>query len=165
MFCRLYSEEGKGKFTVRNNVLGHMQQGGWPSPFDRNVGTKMAAKTVTWLIEQLTHCAARDGEYGDLVGDPPHGYALGTVHADDPSTATLLGMRTRAYRFQPVQQIKQETDFKFRSVELLEMQLIIVKFQGAERRSVVDEDQVYHVHPCTARLHVRGGGLGPRHLH
>jgi len=93
---RLYSEEGKGKFTVRNNVLGHMQQGGYPSPFDRNVGTKMAAKTVTWLIEQLTHCAARD------------------VHADDPSTATLLGMRTRAYRFQPVQQIKQETDFKFR---------------------------------------------------
>ena len=46
---RLYSEEGKDKFTVnflptpnlsvfsqvRSNVLGHMQQGGWPSPFDR----------------------------------------------------------------------------------------------------------------------------------
>jgi len=95
---RLYSEEGKEKFTVRKNVLGHMQQGGWPSPFDRNVATKMAAKTVTWLTEQLAHCAARDG----------------TVHAEDPSTATLLGMRTRAYRFQPVQQIKQETDFKFR---------------------------------------------------
>jgi len=25
-----------------------------------------------------------------------------------------LGMRTRAYRFQPVQELKQETDFKFR---------------------------------------------------
>ena len=34
-FYRLYSEEGKDKFTVRSNVLGHMQQGGWPSPFDR----------------------------------------------------------------------------------------------------------------------------------
>jgi len=95
---RLYNEEGAGKFTVRQNVLGHMQQGGYPSPFDRNVGTKMAAKTVTWLIEQLTHCAARDG----------------TVHAEDPSTATLLGMRTRAYRFQPVQELKQETDFQYR---------------------------------------------------
>merc|ERR1719347_1657250 len=70
---RLYNEEGAGKFTVRQNVLGHMQQGGYPSPFDRNVATKMAAKTVTWLIEQLTHCAARDG----------------TVHAEEPSTATL----------------------------------------------------------------------------
>ncbi len=28
----------------------------------RNVATKMAAKTVNWLIEQLTHVAARDGE-------------------------------------------------------------------------------------------------------
>jgi len=95
---RLYSEEGKNKFTARQNILGHMQQGGWPSPFDRNVATKMAAKTVNWLIEQLTHVAARDG----------------TVHAEEPSTATLLGMRTRAYRFQPVQEIKEETDFTYR---------------------------------------------------
>jgi len=95
---RLYAEEGKNSFTVRQNILGHMQQGGWPSPFDRNVATKMAAKTVNWLIEQLTHVAARDG----------------TVHAEDPSTATLLGMRTRAYKFQPVQEIKEETDFVYR---------------------------------------------------
>ena len=58
----MYNEEGKEKFSVRQNILGHMQQGGWPSPFDRNVATKMAAKTVTWLVEQLTHCAARDGD-------------------------------------------------------------------------------------------------------
>ena len=59
---RLYCEEGKDKFTVRQNILGHMQQGGYPSPFDRNVATKMAAKTVNWLCEQLNTCAARDGE-------------------------------------------------------------------------------------------------------
>merc|ERR1719150_3478218 len=95
---RLYSEEGKDKFTVRHNILGHMQQGGYPSPFDRNVATKMAAKTVSWLCEQLNTCAARDG----------------TVHAEDAATAALLGMRTRTYRFQPVAQIKLETDFQFR---------------------------------------------------
>ncbi|XP_023346270.1 ATP-dependent 6-phosphofructokinase isoform X2 [Eurytemora carolleeae] len=100
-FYRLYSEEGKNKFTVRQNILGHMQQGGWPSPFDRNVATKMAAKTVNWLIEQLTHVAARDD-------------GSGTVHADDPSTATLLGMRTRSYRFQPVEDVAKETDFTYR---------------------------------------------------
>jgi len=95
---RLYCEEGKDKFTVRQNILGHMQQGGYPSPFDRNVATKMAAKTVNWLCEQLNTCAARDG----------------TVHAEEPSTATLLGMRTRTYKFQPVAQIKLETDFQYR---------------------------------------------------
>ena len=59
---RLYNEEGRDKFTVRQNILGHMQQGGDPSPFDRNIATKMAAKTVNWLCEQLNTCAARDGE-------------------------------------------------------------------------------------------------------
>ena len=44
VYSSLYTEEGKGIFTVRNNVLGHMQQGGSPSPYDRNLGTKMAAK-------------------------------------------------------------------------------------------------------------------------
>ena len=39
-----------------------MQQGGYPSPYDRNVATKMAAKTVSWLCDQLNTCAARDGE-------------------------------------------------------------------------------------------------------
>ena len=34
---------------MRMNVLGHMQQGGVPSPFDRNYGTKMAAKCVHWF--------------------------------------------------------------------------------------------------------------------
>uniref|UniRef100_S4RL00 6-phosphofructokinase n=1 Tax=Petromyzon marinus TaxID=7757 RepID=S4RL00_PETMA len=49
----LYTEEGKGVFDCRKNVLGHMQQGGVPSPFDRNFGTKMAAKAIQWLSEKL----------------------------------------------------------------------------------------------------------------
>ena len=71
MISRLYCEEGKDKFTVRQNILGHMQQGGYPSPFDRNVATKMAAKTVNWLCEQLNTCAARDGELS-MIAVPCH---------------------------------------------------------------------------------------------
>ena len=59
--CRLYTEEGRDHFTVRDNVLGHSQQGGTPSTFDRNMSTKLAAKTVTWLVEQLDHFASLDG--------------------------------------------------------------------------------------------------------
>lgn len=51
---RLYSEEGKNIFTTRQNILGHMQQGGSPSPFDRNFGTKMASKAANFLIEALS---------------------------------------------------------------------------------------------------------------
>lgn len=49
----LFSEEGKGVFTCRKNVLGHMQQGGMPSPFDRNFGTKMAAKALQYMSDQI----------------------------------------------------------------------------------------------------------------
>ena len=57
----MYMEEGKDHFTVRDNVLGHSQQGGTPTTFDRNMSTKLAAKTVTWLIDQLNHFASLDG--------------------------------------------------------------------------------------------------------
>ena len=31
-----------------------MQQGGSPSPFDRNFGTKMGVKVYKWIIEKLS---------------------------------------------------------------------------------------------------------------
>ncbi|CAB1326090.1 unnamed protein product [Coregonus sp. 'balchen'] len=53
---QLYSEEGKGVFDCRKNVLGHMQQGGAPSPFDRNFGTKIAAKAIqTMAFQPVVH--------------------------------------------------------------------------------------------------------------
>nr|XP_006821522.1 PREDICTED: 6-phosphofructokinase, muscle type-like [Saccoglossus kowalevskii] len=58
----LYSEEGKGIFTARKNVLGHMQQGGSPTPFDRNYGTKSAAKAVHYLIDQIEQNKQEDGK-------------------------------------------------------------------------------------------------------
>ena len=60
----LFSEEGKGVFTCRQNVLGHMQQGGSPSPFDRNYGTKLAAKAVTLMIQQVEESTKPDGKSG-----------------------------------------------------------------------------------------------------
>merc|ERR1711997_1123929 len=42
-------------------------------------------------------------------------FFAGTVHAEDDTTATLLGMRTRAYKFQPVADIKNITNFELRT--------------------------------------------------
>jgi 6-phosphofructokinase 1 len=39
------------------------------------------------------------------------------VYAEDPKTATLLGMRTRGYKFQPVSEVKKETDFTYRKAK------------------------------------------------
>uniref|UniRef100_H2Z9H2 ATP-dependent 6-phosphofructokinase n=1 Tax=Ciona savignyi TaxID=51511 RepID=H2Z9H2_CIOSA len=52
---RLYAEEGKNVFDCRVNVLGHMQQGGVPSPFDRNYATKSAAKAAFWILDKISN--------------------------------------------------------------------------------------------------------------
>merc|ERR1711890_80159 len=98
---RMYTEEGKNHFTVRNNVLGHMQQGGYPSPFDRSFATKLAARSVNWLVEQLTPVASADD-------------CEGAVYAEDDDTSVVLGLSSKGYVFQPTQQLKQEIDFEKR---------------------------------------------------
>ncbi len=50
---QLLSEEGKGVFSARLNILGHMQQGGSPSPFDRNLGIKLGARALRRIVEIL----------------------------------------------------------------------------------------------------------------
>uniref|UniRef100_A0A1Y9H0J2 ATP-dependent 6-phosphofructokinase n=1 Tax=Anopheles dirus TaxID=7168 RepID=A0A1Y9H0J2_9DIPT len=92
---RLYSEEGKGLFSTRMNVLGHMQQGGSPTPFDRNMGTKMAAKCVEWLVEQLKASTQPDG----------------SIKATAPGSACLLGLVRRQYKFTPLKELIGETNF------------------------------------------------------
>jgi len=95
---QVFTEEGKGTFSCRRNVLGHMQQGGSPSPFDRNMATKMAAKCVDWLVDRLKESQQPDG----------------TVHTNAPGTACMLGLRSRKYEFTPVSALKEESDWEHR---------------------------------------------------
>ncbi|XP_046810543.1 ATP-dependent 6-phosphofructokinase isoform X1 [Lucilia cuprina] len=95
---RLYSEEGKGLFSCRMNILGHMQQGGSPTPFDRNMGTKMAAKCVEWFSEQFKNNKQPDG----------------SIKCTDKESAVLLGIVRRQYRFTPLADLISETNFEQR---------------------------------------------------
>jgi 6-phosphofructokinase 1 len=47
----LFEEEGGDLFDVRQTILGHVQQGGDPSPFDRIQSTRLAAMCIDFLIE------------------------------------------------------------------------------------------------------------------
>lgn len=48
----LFEEEGQDLFDVRAAILGHLQQGGNPSPFDRIQATRLATRCVQFLTEQ-----------------------------------------------------------------------------------------------------------------
>ena len=50
----LFEEEGQDVFDVRPAILGHLQQGGDPSPFDRIQATRLARLCVEHLIEQCS---------------------------------------------------------------------------------------------------------------
>ncbi|CAM4587882.1 unnamed protein product [Leuciscus chuanchicus] len=129
---QLYTEEGKGVFDCRKNVLGHMQQGGAPSPFDRNFGTKIAAKAMQWISKKLKEF-----------------YREGRVFANTEDSACLLGMRRRALVFQPVVQLKDETDFVHRIpkeqwwLRLRPLMKILAKYKTSY--DVSDAGQLEHI--------------------
>nr|XP_033964425.1 ATP-dependent 6-phosphofructokinase, platelet type isoform X4 [Pseudochaenichthys georgianus] len=131
---QLYSEEGKGVFDSRKNVLGHMQQGGAPSPFDRNFGTKISAKAMQWVTKKLTETFRQDE---------------GRVFANTEDSCCLLGMRRRALVFQPVVQLKDETDFVHRIpkeqwwLKLRPLMKILAKYKTSY--DVSDSGQLEHV--------------------
>nr|KAF6432082.1 phosphofructokinase, platelet [Rousettus aegyptiacus] len=93
---QLYSEEGKGVFDCRKNVLGHMQQGGAPSPFDRNFGTKISARAMQWISTKLKEARG-----------------TGKRFVTDESIC-VLGISKRNLVFRPVVELKKETDFEHR---------------------------------------------------
>ncbi len=71
----LFEHEGGGLFDVREAILGHVQQGGDPSPFDRIQATRLASKCVEYLIEQA-------------LGDEP--------------TSAFVGLQKGKVRFTPL---------------------------------------------------------------
>ncbi|XP_034415552.1 ATP-dependent 6-phosphofructokinase, platelet type isoform X5 [Cyclopterus lumpus] len=131
---QLYSEEGRGVFDSRKNVLGHMQQGGAPSPFDRNFGTKISAKAMQWVTKKLVETFRHDE---------------GRVFANTEDSCCLLGMRRRALVFQPVVQLKGETDFVHRIpkeqwwLKLRPLMKILAKYKTSY--DVSDSGQLEHV--------------------
>ncbi|MBN1439726.1 MAG: 6-phosphofructokinase [Anaerolineales bacterium] len=60
----LFEEEGHELFDVRQAILGHLQQGGNPSPFDRIQATRLAAR----CIEHLTDLPESDSPPAMFIG-------------------------------------------------------------------------------------------------
>jgi 6-phosphofructokinase 1 len=66
--CSLFEEEGHGLFDVRQTILGHLQQGGDPSPFDRIQATRLARLCLEFLIDECTKGSNRSTFIGLQAG-------------------------------------------------------------------------------------------------
>ncbi|XP_025832269.1 ATP-dependent 6-phosphofructokinase [Agrilus planipennis] len=86
----------KYKF-LKSIFLGHMQQGASPTPFDRNLGTKLGSKAVDWIGETLNRNTKE-----------------GVTRCTTPDTAVLLGIVRRQYKTSNLLDLKNETNFEYR---------------------------------------------------
>ncbi|MDS4070894.1 MAG: 6-phosphofructokinase, partial [Candidatus Competibacter sp.] len=66
--CRLFEEEGGAWFDVRQAILGHVQQGDNPSPFDRILATRLAAHGIDFLTRELERGSAAGAFIGLVEG-------------------------------------------------------------------------------------------------
>ena len=95
----LFEEESGGAFAVRESILGHLQQGGDPSPFDRIQATRLARRCVGYLIEHAAH-EKRVGAFIGMEGGHVQFHALEDLPRmmDEanrrPKVQWWLGLRT-----------------------------------------------------------------------
>lgn len=88
-------EESGGRFDSRFAVPGHVQQGGIPSPMDR-------VRAVRFGIRSLQHIESFIGKTKQEI-------------ADDPLSASVIGIRGAKVKFSAMEKIeREETDWKDR---------------------------------------------------
>jgi 6-phosphofructokinase 1 len=85
----IFEEEGGELFDVRVSVLGHLQQGGDPQPFDRILASRMLAKAVEYIDEK---CMVKEVH--------PPAFGLGQVAGDLRMTSLEEIMRMGDDEFQ-----------------------------------------------------------------
>ena len=95
---RMLAEEGKNYYIARSSVLGHLQQGDAPSPFDRILGTKYAYQAMNYLLETTERSKTSEGR----------------VLATGSDTVCVMGLVGVEYGGTPVSVLKEKTDMKHR---------------------------------------------------
>ncbi|MCI1963195.1 MAG: 6-phosphofructokinase [Ancrocorticia sp.] len=68
LMTQVFQAEGEGLFDVRTNRIGHMQQGGNPTPFDRTLAVQLAVSTVDELSKQFATGKIRGVYLGNYRG-------------------------------------------------------------------------------------------------
>ena len=96
----LFEREGEGLFDVRGAILGHVQQGGDPSPFDRIQATRLAWESVKHLVGQATAETPTDAMIG-----LQHGRIRFTPLADFPGLVQADTHRPREQGWMALQAV------------------------------------------------------------
>ncbi len=64
--ARLLEQEGQGLYDVRQNILGHIQQGGCPTPFDRLLAVRLVSRALDLIAAEFA-AGTSESSYLGLV--------------------------------------------------------------------------------------------------
>ncbi|MBX9876667.1 MAG: 6-phosphofructokinase [Beijerinckiaceae bacterium] len=137
LISKILEEESQGAFDSRWVVLGHLQQGGSPSPLDRIRGIRLAVLAMSYiearlappdqaLLDSLRDLSADpnspavrtpdgdeasdSGELGESGSSTDDGVLTGL----DPADAMMIGIRGPRVRLIPASRLLLNTDIKLR---------------------------------------------------
>jgi len=104
----LLNEEGNhlGLFDCRCVNLGHLQQGGEPSPLDRVRAVRFAAKAMFWIFNTAKEAAEREkkgGSRDQLL-----------LNCNNPKTVAVIGVKGTGVQLTPITDLLQEADMEKR---------------------------------------------------
>ena len=116
----IFKAEGEGVFDSRTAILGdlyfflkrlptflflgHLQQGGIPSPLDRIRATRLAVACVDWIDKSVSECSGNK--------DCPW---MPSVYTDLREHATCIGVKGAEVVFTPVEDVLKEANMKKRT--------------------------------------------------
>ena len=99
--------EGKGVFDSRTSVLGHLQQGGIPTPMDRIRATRLAVQCMDWIQQACAKSSVIESKQN-------MNKCVRTIYTTDPNHACVIGIRGGSISFSPVADLEPEVDTKSR---------------------------------------------------
>ncbi|OKL48772.1 6-phosphofructokinase [Boudabousia marimammalium] len=94
--ARVFEEEGGGLFDVRQTALGHLQQGGSPTPFDRLLATRLVFHGMNWLEQYFAD-----------QNDP-------AAHNGREANAVYIGLSTNSIATVPLKNFMDEIELENR---------------------------------------------------
>ncbi|KAI8873613.1 6-phosphofructokinase [Ramicandelaber brevisporus] len=116
VISNIIAEEGGLLFSSKTAVLGHLQQGGMPSPLDRYRGTRLGVNCVKWIEEM---CAAAMIVPEEPLEPLPTRSQLKRkyrprVYAPENESVMVIGIIESRVKMTPLAQLIPKADFKRR---------------------------------------------------
>ncbi|OMJ23426.1 ATP-dependent 6-phosphofructokinase [Smittium culicis] len=114
---KIFTGEAENLFMARTATLGHLQQGGTPSPLDRMHASSFAVEAINWVQqkcwESIDSFESEDEEPIRIDGLRRKYYPK--VYTRSTDSATVVGTIGSEIKFSSIDELVPQTDFKNRN--------------------------------------------------